>query len=244
MAVATEKQWEQEAENWIRWARTPGHDSYWYYSPLFFRDIVPAPSETTLEIGCGEGRVARDLIAQGHSVVAIDSSPTLVRHAVEADTQSRYLLANGAALPFADSTFDTVVAYNSLQDVSDMPGSVREAARVLKSGGQLCICITHPINDAGTFNDREPDPEFIVSGSYFNRRRFSETFERDGLHMTFHGWAYPFEDYARALEDAGLLIERVREPIPTADDVAKRPSLKAWRRIPAFLYIRAIRSPA
>jgi hypothetical protein len=24
--------WEQEAENWVRWTRTPGHDAYWYYS--------------------------------------------------------------------------------------------------------------------------------------------------------------------------------------------------------------------
>ncbi len=243
MAVSTENQWEQEAENWVRWARTPGHDSYWYYAPQFFADIVPHASGTTLEIGCGEGRVSRDLIAQGHNVIAVDSSPTLLRHAVDADPQPRYLLADAAALPFADSIFERIVAYNSLQDVSDMPGSVREAARVLKPAGHLCVCITHPINDAGVFNDREPDPEFIISRSYFGRRRISETLERDGLRMTFHGWVHPFEDYARALEDAGFLIERVREPIPTAEDVAKRPHLAPWRRIPMFLYIRAIRSP-
>ena len=33
--------WESEASNWIAWARTPGHDSYWEYSEAFFRDIVP-----------------------------------------------------------------------------------------------------------------------------------------------------------------------------------------------------------
>jgi hypothetical protein len=32
--------WEEEAENWIKWARTPLHDAYWYYAPTFFGKIV------------------------------------------------------------------------------------------------------------------------------------------------------------------------------------------------------------
>jgi ubiquinone/menaquinone biosynthesis C-methylase UbiE len=72
-------EWEREAENWVRWARTPGHDSYWYYSHSFFDQIVPEPGLRTLEIGCGEGRVARDLRRRGHHVVALDSSPALNR---------------------------------------------------------------------------------------------------------------------------------------------------------------------
>jgi SAM-dependent methyltransferase len=74
---------EQEAHNWIRWARTPGHDAYWYYAPKFFEDIVPS-AELTLEIGCGEGRVSRDLRDGGHDVIAIDASPALLQHAADA----------------------------------------------------------------------------------------------------------------------------------------------------------------
>ena len=58
--------WGSEAEAWVRWARwarTPGHDAYWQYREAFFRDVVPAPGRRTLEMGCGEGRVARDLVA-------------------------------------------------------------------------------------------------------------------------------------------------------------------------------------
>ena len=108
--------WEAEAENWVRWARTPRHDPYWIYSPSFFDHIVAPPGRETLEIGCGEGRVTRDLKARGHRVVAIDSSPTLLRYAREADPDGRYELADAAALPFADGSFDQVIAYNSLMD--------------------------------------------------------------------------------------------------------------------------------
>src|ERR1700682_863301 len=33
--AAVGSKWEAEAENWVRWARTPGFDAYWYYSPSF-----------------------------------------------------------------------------------------------------------------------------------------------------------------------------------------------------------------
>lgn len=76
-------EWEQEAENWIAWARAPGHDSYWLYRDAFF-ELLPPPGRATLEIGCGEGRVARDLAARGHRVTGIDASTTLLRAAREA----------------------------------------------------------------------------------------------------------------------------------------------------------------
>ena len=202
--------WEQEAEDWVRWARAPGHDSYWYYAPSFFEEMVPEPGGRTLEIGCGEGRVARDLALRGHRVIALDVSPSLIEYARRADPETRYLLADAAALPLADGSVDLVVAYNSLMDVDDMPAAVAEAARVLRQGGRLCISVTHPVGDAGAFQSDDQGAPFVIERSYLGKRRFEGTFERDGLRMTFRGWSYPLEDYARALEAAGLLIERIR----------------------------------
>jgi hypothetical protein len=85
--------------------------------------------------------------------------------------------------------------------------------------------------------------DLIISGSYFEHQCVNETVTKDGLEMTFHGWTYTLEDYGRALEEAGLLVERVREPVPSAEDVTKRPSLEGWRRIPLFLFVRAVRPP-
>jgi SAM-dependent methyltransferase len=233
--------WEAEAENWVRWARTPGFDAYWYYGPSFFEEIVPPPGRQTLEIGCGEGRVARDLKKAGHQIVAVDSSPTLLRYAREADSDSRYDLADAAALPFADSSFDLVVAYNSLMDIADMPGAIRESARVLEDGGRFCISVTHPLNDAGAFVSDEPEAAFVIRDSYFGRRIFNGRFERDGLTMTFHGWMYALEDYVRALEAAGFVVERLREPAASAEAITHRSAYWRWGRVPMFLQLRAVK---
>ena len=70
------------------------------------------------------------------------------------------------------------------------------------------------------------------------RHRFEDTFERDGLQITFSGWRYSLEEYARALEDAGLLIDRLREPAAPA---TARPGHGRWRRLPNFLHFRAVK---
>jgi SAM-dependent methyltransferase len=174
-------------------------------------------------------------------VAAIDKSPTVVRYAREADPGGRYEVADAAALPFSAAAFDLVVAYNSLMDIADMPGAVREAARVLDPAGRFCISVTHPLNDAGLFESTEPNAPFVIRGSYFGRRPFEGHFERDGLRMTFRGWMYALEDYSRALEAGGFVVERVREPAATEAAVQKQPGYRRWQRLPLFLQLRAVK---
>lgn len=237
----TSEGWEQEAQNWIAWARTPGHDAYSLYFPAF-RDLLPAPGAGTLEIGCGEGRVSRDLASLGHEVTGVDAAPSLVSAAQQAHPAGRYLNANAIELPFADQSFDLVVAYNSLMDIAQMPAAVCEAARVLKNGGRLCICVTHPTADAGRFIERGAEAPFQITGSYLQDRvpeYAGVPVTRDGLSMTFHSLRYSLEEYSRALEAAGLAIEALREPAIPRAAVDRDPDEERWRRLPNFLMIRA-----
>src|SRR3954466_3451794 len=106
--------WEAEARRWIEWARAPGHDSYWRFHRDQFLDLLPGPGRLTLDIGCGEGRLARDLKALGHRVAGIDGSPSLVAAARQADPSVDLRLADAAALPFDDACADLAVAFMSL----------------------------------------------------------------------------------------------------------------------------------
>jgi len=234
--VTVRTEWEDEADNWVRWARTSGHDAYWFYRRSFFDRIVPSPGTRTVELGCGEGRVSRDLRDGGHRTVGIDLSPTLLRHAREADPGGTYLQADASELPLGGGCCDLVVAYNSLMDTADMDGAVAEARRILVPGGRFCVCITHPMGNTGRFDGPGPDASFVVTGTYFGRRRFEAVEARDGLTMTFRGWSYALEDYAAALERAGFLIEAMREPVPEAPTEP----LRRWCRVPMFLHIRAV----
>src|SRR5436190_4661204 len=111
--------WDDQAGAFVAWAREPNHDSYWLFHRDLFLELVPGPGRRTLDLGCGEGRLSRDLKALGHSVVGIDASETMVAAARDADPEIEIVLADAAALPFGDSEFDLVIAFMSLQDAED-----------------------------------------------------------------------------------------------------------------------------
>jgi SAM-dependent methyltransferase len=225
--------WERHAADWVRWARKPGHDSYWRFHRERFLDLVPPPGRQTLDIGCGEGRVTRDLAAVGHRVVGVDGSETMIAAAREADPGGEYVLADAAQLPFADGHADLVVAFMSLMDVDDMAGTVRELARVLEAAGKLALAVIHPINSAHEVDRERPEGPLVLTDDYFERRRYTETIERDEVRMTFESRHWTLEDYFDALLGASFHVTALRE--------LGDPEHPRWSRYPLFLHVLAMR---
>ena len=225
--------WEEEAENWAAWATSAHHDSYHKFHRDAFLELLPPPGRRTLDAGCGEGRLTRDLTRLGHRIVAVDAAPSMVRHARERDPVGEYHLASASELPFDAGSFDLVVAFMSLQDMDDPEGVVRESWRVLEPGGRLCLAIVHPINSAGKFETDEEDAPFLIRGSYFERRRYVDRLERDGLAMMFTSDHRSLEGWLQPVAEAGFLLEWVRE-VPATDRAR-------WQRIPLFLHVRALK---
>src|SRR4051794_24111545 len=160
--------WEAQAEHWIRWARAPGHDSYWRHHRDQFVRLLPAPGQRTVDVGCGEGRLTRHMRDLGHAVVGIDASPTLVAAAREMDPSMDIRLADATAIPLDDECADLVVAFRSLHDIDAMPAAIRDVARILVPGGRFCLAIVHPINSCGGFEASTADARFVISGDYLH----------------------------------------------------------------------------
>jgi SAM-dependent methyltransferase len=221
--------WERNAADWVRWARKPGHDSYWRFHRRRFLDLVPPAGRLTLDVGCGEGRVTRDLKELGHRVVGLDASETMVAAARDADPSGDYLVADAAALPLPDGQTDLVVAFMSLMDVDDMVAAVRELARVLEPGGILALAVVHPINSAHDVDHEHPDDHLVLTEDYFDRRRYSDFIERDDVKMTFESRHYTLQDYFDALLGAGFQVKELRE--------IGDPQHPRWSRYPLFLHM-------
>ena len=227
--------WDDQAEAWGRFARTHGHDVYHsgFNFPAFL-ELVPPAGRRTLDLGCGEGRVGAELARRGHHVVGVDSSPAMVAMARE---RHEAVVADAADLPFEDGSFDLVVAYMSVMNLDDPEAGVREAARVLEPGGRFCSAVVHPIDGAGAF---EGD-EFVIRGSYFEPEVKLWESDRDGIQVTFWDRSLPFERLVRAHEAAGLVVEVVREPRPSAEFIRANPTADRRLRVPLFLHLRAMK---
>jgi SAM-dependent methyltransferase len=229
------KHWSRVAENWVAWAREPNHDAFWAYRASLAA-FVGRGCGKALDLGCGEGRVSRELTACGYQVTAVDPVDKLVNAAVQAKSAWNYAVATAAQLPFEDAQFDLVMAYNLLMDVDDVPAAVKEIRRVMRPTGQLIISIVHPFVDRGRFANNEANSPFVLEGTYFGRRRFEGVEEHRGMRMHFAGWSMPLETYVVALEESGLAITSLREPLPDLDHGQSH--MARWTRMPLFLWLK------
>jgi SAM-dependent methyltransferase len=110
--------------------------------------------DTVLDIGCGPGwfwAAAAPLLPPRLELTLADQSPGMVREAAErCGGLKRWAVvgveADASALPFADATFDAVVAMHMLYHVHEQAKAIAELHRVLKPGG-LCAVTTNGANN-------------------------------------------------------------------------------------------------
>ena len=111
------------------------------------------PGMKVLEVGCGPGSFAEDLI--GMELTCLDPSPEMLAtaqprvdaaRAARGEGPAEYVQAIAENIPLPDDTFDMVFCLFSFRDFQDKAKGLEEIYRVLKPGGQLVIC------DAGKAN--------------------------------------------------------------------------------------------
>jgi ubiquinone/menaquinone biosynthesis C-methylase UbiE len=112
--------------------------------------LAVQPSDKMLEVGFGPG-VGIQLLTSSASagyVAGVDSSKEMVAQATtrnkKAIESGRVHLRHGsvASLPFANNTFDKVLAINSMQVWPDAVAGLREMRRVIRPGGQVALGFT------------------------------------------------------------------------------------------------------
>lgn len=101
-----------------------------------------------LDIGCATGMTchwAARATGKSGKIVGVDVAPDMIRLAreqsVAVDPRPEFLLAPAEKLPFANQSFDVVLASLLLSQLPDAQKfeALREAHRVLKSGGHMLI---------------------------------------------------------------------------------------------------------
>lgn len=230
--------WETHAEWWID-GFTAGADPEYEEQilPLAARELAGA--QRVLDVGCGDGQVSRLAAGLGAQVVGIDPTWNCVSVANQRGG-GVFARAGAAQLPFADATFDAVVACLVFEHIRDVDAAIAEVGRVLQQGGRFCFFLNHPLlqtPNSGWIDDQFLDPpeQYWRIGPYLIEDETIEEVEKDVFIPFIHR---PLSRYINTLSDNGLLLERMEEPAPPAGFLAKAQEYAAASTIPRLLYLR------
>lgn len=118
--------------------------------------VAPRFGATVLDLGAGSGIAAHAAAAavgvEGR-VVALDPSVALVARARA--PRVRAVVGAAPGLPFADRTFDVVVASLVLGHFDDYRPALTDLARVLRPGGRLGVSTWGRLDDAPPIDDAD-----------------------------------------------------------------------------------------
>ena len=133
----------------------PDLDRFWAGGPAaldLMLDRLGAaiqPGDRVVEIGCGVGRITRELARRAGSVRAIDVSPLMLELAREANpslTNVEWLVGDGRTLPVDDASADVCqsdVVFQHLPSPELTYGYVSEIGRVLVPGGWAAFQVSN-----------------------------------------------------------------------------------------------------
>lgn len=234
--------WDEHAQWWID-GFTNGVD------PEYEEQIIPLALEelhgkkVILDVGCGDGQIARALARQGSDVLGIDPTQIHIDVANERGGGPRYELGDATHLPVTDNSQDAVVACLVFEHIDEVDAAIAEVARVLRVGGQFSFFLNHPLLQtpgSGWIDDfiLDPPEQYWRIGAYLVETESIEEVEKDVFIRFIHR---PLSRYVNALLANGLSIERMLEPSPPHGFLNRAPEYALAHTIPRLLYLRAVK---
>ncbi|MBI4021207.1 MAG: methyltransferase domain-containing protein [Candidatus Aenigmarchaeota archaeon] len=126
---------------------TTGHKSQsWFYrtrEQLLLEFARLRPGQRVLDIGCGSGTVTRAIARRGCPAVGVDVSEACIAYATgkaqEEGLDATFLVGSIEALPFADRSFDCIIASHIIEHVEQPGRIIRDMYRLLTPGGTLIL---------------------------------------------------------------------------------------------------------
>lgn len=92
-----------------------------------------------LDVGCGTGEMAEQLMRRGYEAWGLDIAAPMIRRARDRCASDRFEVADLEHLPFADDTFDAAVCLGVIEYLDTDERALRELWRVLKPGGRVVV---------------------------------------------------------------------------------------------------------
>jgi SAM-dependent methyltransferase len=127
--------WSASPQDWAE----VGEPQMWPVHQAAVDALAPLAGQALLDAGCGSGQLLRLAAAAGATVSGLDASAALLGVARGQLPDADLRTGDIGELPYDDSGFDVVTAFNAIQYAADPKTAVAELARVTRPGGRVLI---------------------------------------------------------------------------------------------------------
>jgi SAM-dependent methyltransferase len=236
-------EWERHSAWWVA-GFTAGADVEYAEQIVPLIEAGVAGASRVLDVGCGEGQLARTAVAGGAQAVGIDGAWNQLAVARDRGGGPSYARSLATDLPFPEAAFDAAIACLVFEHLDDLTAAASEIGRVLETGGRLHCVLNHPLTQtpgSGLVEDLGVDPpeRYWRVGPYLVETDGVERVDQDVELRFVHR---PLFRYVNAFADAGLVVERMLEPWPpgdVADSASETPADASFAAaVPRLLYLR------
>ena len=225
--------WNELTEWWTAEAQDPAYGEE--VIPLFFEVLGEVRGRVLLDLGCGDGRIARSVAGRGAKVIGVDLNLELARRAARAHPVFLDRLPGLACV--RDGAVDGAYAVLALEHIEDSARFFAEAARTVRPGGRLALVINHPVYTApgsGPVIDPADEELFWRFGAYLSAGRTCEPAGEGAVEFIHRPVGMLLTEAAAG----GWLLEEVRERGVGAGSAARDPILAKHRGIPHLMALR------
>jgi SAM-dependent methyltransferase len=214
--------------------------------PLLRDHLAQAAAGRVLDIGCGEGQLARVAaeLPGVRQVVGLD--PTwgqlevgLLRQPPSPGGQVRYVRGAADGLPFPDAEFDTAFACLVFEHIEGTVTALAEVGRVLRPGGTFLLFLNHPLLQApgsGWVDDHILGEQYWRIGPYLVEHHGVEEVDKNVWIPFVHR---PLSLYVNGLVAAGLYLTAMVEPPPPDGFLERAEEYQQAAAFPRLLVLRA-----
>lgn len=93
-----------------------------------------------LELGCGTGKLAREMTLSGQRVIGVDLRPEGLEQIRSLDPSAMLVRADATRLPFRQDVFDVITALDVIEHVDDH-AALLEVRRVIRESGKVILSV-------------------------------------------------------------------------------------------------------
>lgn len=236
------EQWAALADTWIEFTSNGGDPHRQGLLDSWMLDAIgDVTRQDVVDLGCGEGRFSRMMAERGAKVTGLDLNERFIDFArANQFDDEEYVVGDMENLSGSpDQSFDMAVSYITLVDVPDFRRAVEDAYRVLRHEGLFVVCNLQPMITAGNGWIKHVNEKLHFKlDDYFDESvrvvRISG-YEIHNFHRTL-------SNYVNSFVKAGFVVEGLKEPMPSPQQVEKYPDVADNLRVPLFI-IYMLRNP-